>query len=191
MNRLAKLLKFIGDAVLIAVVVLLAAATIVTVSARLNGTASPAWFGFRIGRVITGSMEPEIPVGSMVVAKAVDTAELAVGDDIMFVSDDPTVPNGAPVTHRIVRVEVDDQHTRSFITKGVANDTEDDYPVSENQVLGQIVWVSETAGQVILWFQKPWIYPVLIGILLLDLIWNIAVVAKLSVNSAQDPQENS
>jgi len=33
-----------------------------------------------------------------------------------------------------------------------------------------------------LWFQKPWVFPALIGILFLDLVWNIVVVSKLAID---------
>ncbi len=189
MNRLAKSMKYIGDAVLILVVILLIIATFVTVSARMNGSMGPSLFGFQMGRVVTGSMEPEIPVGSLVVAKTVPVDELVVGDDIMFMSEDPAVPSGAPVTHRIVAVTETDTGDLTFTTQGIANDIEDSYPVYEPQIIGRVVWVSEIVGDAMSWFQQPWIYPVLIGILALDLIWNVVVVAKLSLDDAVDSKE--
>ena len=47
-------------------------------------------FGFELYTVMSGSMEPEYHVGSLIYVKAVDPATLNQGDVITFVADEET-----------------------------------------------------------------------------------------------------
>ena len=46
-------------------------------------------FGHSLFRVVTGSMEPEIPVGAILLAKEVEITELRIGDIVCFFSLEP------------------------------------------------------------------------------------------------------
>ena len=90
--------------------------------------------GFRTFTVMSGSMEPEYPVGAMIYVHPTDYHDLKVGDVISYVaSDDKTV-----VTHRIVDIEVDaaDASVWRFKTKGDANVAPDANLVHYKNVLG-------------------------------------------------------
>lgn len=91
--------------------------------------------GFKIYTVVSGSMEPAIHIGSVVVSQP--QPEYKVGDVITF------VPNGAKkadsVTHRIFAVKKDAKGATFFETKGDANKTPDIEPVSAKSVLGKEV----------------------------------------------------
>jgi len=75
--------------------------------------------------VLTGSMEPAIPTGSLAIVTPVRGEELAVGDVITF--HHPNAPT-AYVTHRIVAIEGDGA-SRAFATKGDANALPDAWQV--------------------------------------------------------------
>jgi signal peptidase I len=62
-----------------------------------------------------GSMEPSIPLGSMVIVSSVDPSTIDAGDAVTIRAD-----NGAVVTHRVSRV-VDLPEGRFFVLKGDAN----------------------------------------------------------------------
>lgn len=72
--------------------------------------------------VISGSMEPEIHTGSLIVSTTVKAADLNVGDVASFKRAD-----GILITHRIVSNEAfeGDRKIRSVRLKGDANKTED------------------------------------------------------------------
>ena len=73
------------------------------VSAAYNRT--PAFFGYRVLRVITDSMEPVFASGDCIIIKGIGEDELAVGDIITFISGDPSL-NGAyntPVSYTHLR----------------------------------------------------------------------------------------
>ena len=75
-------------------------------------------FGLQVYSVLSGSMEPEYPVGSLIYVKKVDYKELKVGDPITYLLDEDTV-----VTHRIIEVLIDeeDPNTIRYFTQGDAN----------------------------------------------------------------------
>ena len=100
--------------------------------------AVPKFTGIQSYVVISGSMEPTIPVGSMVYAKPVTPASVKEGDIIVFYSTDPDVSgsNALPVTHRVVKNNKTDSE---IITKGDANAQEDLFPVSYVNVKGIVL----------------------------------------------------
>jgi signal peptidase len=74
--------------------------------------------------VLTGSMNPAIPVGALVIVMPAKPSQLAVGDVITYQRPDRP---GAMVTHRIYSIEVQEDGTRVFMTKGDANPSPDPY----------------------------------------------------------------
>ena len=77
-----------------------------------------------------GSMEPRIPIGSLVIVSRTDASKMAVGTVITVRAD-----NGVVFTHRVVRV-VDLVDGRYFATKGDANQTLDGSLVPARAILG-------------------------------------------------------
>lgn len=82
-------------------------------------------FGVVPYAVMTGSMEPALPVGALVYVNTNNKAP-DINDVIAF-----NMANGVVVTHRVIAVQ-----DGKFITKGDANNTEDLAPVSEPQIIG-------------------------------------------------------
>lgn len=93
----------------------------------------PRLFGCEIYHVISGSMEPAIPTGSVVYVKETDASEIQKNDVIAFYSSEDT---GAIITHRVVQNRV---VSGEFITKGDANEKEDVTPVSYERFIGKVV----------------------------------------------------
>lgn len=90
--------------------------------------ASPMLFGNRPVVVLTGSMEPAYPVGSLTYYHSATFDEIKVGDAITFKANDSLV------THR---VEEKNELSRNFITKGDNNETQDINPVEEADLVGK------------------------------------------------------
>lgn len=74
---------------------------------------APRAFGYMPFAVLSGSMEPELPVGSMVFVHQVDPTNIAVGDNATFYRSD-----GAVVTHQVCEV---DPVAQTIGTQGIAN----------------------------------------------------------------------
>ena len=126
---LPALLKLVGVLVLLAIIICGLALSV------------PKLFGFTAYSVVSGSMAPEIPVGSLVYVRAVEPEELQTGDVIAF-SD-----RGGVVVHRVVenlRAE------RSVRTKGDANNLEDIFAVPYPEVLGKETLHLPQAGRLLM-----------------------------------------
>ena len=109
--------------------------------------------GFRTFTVLSGSMEPEYPVGSMIYVKSTDYRELKVGDVISYVANDDKMV----VTHRIVEVVVDekDASVRRFRTQGDANNSPDAKLVHYKNILGTPMIVIPYIGFIAHNIQQP------------------------------------
>ena len=116
-----RFLNFIGTLILI-----------VTIVACL-GLSVPRFAGIDQFVVVSGSMEPEIPVGSMVYAAQTEPSTLEPGDVIVFYNSNEA---NTPVTHRVVENHVADGE---IITKGDANDQNDFTPVVYSNIVGKMV----------------------------------------------------
>lgn len=90
--------------------------------------------GWLVQTVATGSMEPSVPSGSVIVSRPVDPLEVDVGDVIVFWSPTgATVSGGSDgafqttestlITHRVVSIHGDGAE-RTFRTKGDGNEEE-------------------------------------------------------------------
>ena len=109
-------------------------------------------FGFQVFSVLSGSMEPEYHVGSLIYVKEVDYHELKSGDVITFMLSEDLV-----ATHRIVDVcpDQDDPTVLRYQTKGDANEAPDGTLVHYKNVLGTPVFTIPYLGYVADFIQKP------------------------------------
>lgn len=91
--------------------------------------------------VLTGSMEPNIPVGSITYTQK--TNNYKVGDIITFKNE-----GDQTVTHRITKVT-----EKGFVTKGDANKSVDAAVVAKGKILGEVVYSVPHIGKVINFLQ--------------------------------------
>ena len=95
-------------------------------------TTVPRLVGYNEYTVISGSMAPTIPIGSLVLVKSEDASQIEAGDVIAFQSH-----SSAVVTHRVVSK---DDTAQEFTTKGDANESEDFEPIPYTNLLGKVVF---------------------------------------------------
>ncbi len=93
---------------------------------RLAGVAHPTLLGCSAAVVASGSMEPALAVGDLIVNRA--QSEYAVGDIITFSS------GSSLTTHRIVA-----QAPEGYATRGDANNAVDPEPAAPEAVVGRVV----------------------------------------------------
>jgi signal peptidase len=94
--------------------------------------------------VLSGSMEPAISAGDVVVVATGDPATIVAGDVITFSRGS----SGVAVTHRVVDVDTSGAEPL-FYTKGDANDNVDVNPVPASAVIGTVVLTIPLIGYVI------------------------------------------
>ena len=131
-------------AVLSALIFILGFTVLVSVLSASAGKA-PSVLGFSVFQVQTGSMEPEIPVGGIVIVHKTKPSSLKVGDVISFYSNDMTI-SGQINTHRIVEIKDSDSGEKIFLTKGDANDSVDTAAVFEVDLIGKVILNVGTVG---------------------------------------------
>lgn len=119
--------------VLLAVVTLLA--LIVVIGSLVNN--DPSLFGFRCFYVISGSMEPTVHEGSLVITRRSVDGAYEVGDIITFISGEAEI-TGSPNTHRIVEIKETEAGIR-YVTKGDANAAADTSLVAPDKIFGRMV----------------------------------------------------
>lgn len=91
----------------------------------------PRILGYEIYEVVSGSMEPEIPVGSILYVEGAEPEEIRAGDVIAYEKE------GTVVTHR---VEENRYVEGEFITKGDANSKKDAVSVKYGSLIGKVVF---------------------------------------------------
>ena len=86
--------------------------------------------------VLTGSMDPTIKAGDLIVTKKVDAKDVKVDDVISFF--DPEGNGSSIVTHRVIGIEIDETSGEIFFrTQGDNNDIADMTPVPEKNLVGR------------------------------------------------------
>ena len=150
----------------------------------------PQVMGFSILQVLTGSMEPTIPEGSMLLIQETDPKSLQPGDIISFFSPDPSL-DGALNTHRIQQV-VAEGDTLEFITKGDANFLEDQQPVAAQQVVGKVIFISPTLGKFVRLISNPLVFVLAVLLpLAAMLIANLVKALRSAAQLAKEEEEEA
>lgn len=130
-NKIAFVMNLTGVLLLIAVIAICIPISI------------PRLFGYEMYTVISGSMEPAIPTGSLVYVEQIEASEVEEGDVIAFYSSSD---NGSIITHRVVANQV---VSGRFITKGDANEAEDTTPVEYDRLIGVVAYTIPVLGRIL------------------------------------------
>ena len=101
--------------------------------------------------VLTDSMYPEIHGGDLIICHKGEPEEVQEGDIIAYF--DPAGNGTTIVSHRVVKVTEKDGEI-SYITKGDANNTEDMFPVTEDDLVGVYIKRIPGVGNVAMFMQS-------------------------------------
>lgn len=110
-------------------------------AAHLTGNAVPTPFGYGASVVLSGSMEPTLSVGDLLIAREQDGYE--TGDIVVYQS------GSMPVVHRIVEISGE-----TVTTRGDANNADDeDFPLAA--VKGKVIAAIPLLGYVVWALKSP------------------------------------
>jgi signal peptidase I len=128
----------------------------------------PAVTGSTTLTVLTGSMEPTINPGALIIVKPVAPEDIEVGSIITY---RPASEQDILITHRVVRQESGAAGT-TWVTRGDANGA-DDEPIVYEQVRGKVLFSLPYLGYVrqALTSQGPWLLIGVALIMVLALLW--------------------
>ena len=111
----------------------------------------PRLFGMPVLVVLSGSMEPEIATGDVVVESRISPLAARVGDVVTF--RDPERPERL-ITHR-VRSMRETGGEVSFTTKGDANNTVESWQIPRHGSIGRVEYRVPKLGYVVAWISGP------------------------------------
>jgi signal peptidase len=88
--------------------------------------------------VLTGSMAPTYPTGTLVIVRPIGPTNIRIGDPITY-----QMESGRPelITHRVIAISSSSNGDINYTTQGDSNDLPDANPVVADQVMGR-VWYS-------------------------------------------------
>lgn len=110
-------------------------------------------FGYKPAIVLSGSMEPTIETGSIVLIDKNDTEDIAKGDIIAFNVDNTFI------THRVTKIDDEGIHT-----KGDGNQTADLWVLQQDDVAGKTAYWIPKAGYVASWLTSKKGMIIVVGI---------------------------
>ncbi len=111
-------------------------------------SAYPVTENYKVMIVLSGSMEPEIKMGSIVVVKPIERYN--IGEVITF----QTRTDGDPTTHRINDIKVVGGELK-YITKGDANNAPDQREISQSNILGKVFIDIPYLGYLVSFVKNP------------------------------------
>lgn len=178
-NKVFRTINLIKNIICWILIVVLVFTLVVFFTARINGS-TPSVLGYSIYRVSSGSMEPELKVGDIILDKVVENPEdLKVGDVITFKSDDY---GDLLVTHKVIKAPYEDNGKLMLQTKGVANELEDK-PISTDKVKGIMICKVDYLDTVYNVFLSPWGLLILIALIVIIFFDEIITIVKILTNN--------
>jgi signal peptidase len=134
----------------------------------------PAVINGRALTVLTSSMEPGYPPGTLVVVAPTAPDDIRIGDVLTYQLESG---KATLVTHRVIEIGTSTADgTRTFTTKGDNNDIPDADPVQEVQVVGTVLYAIPYLGYVntaVNGDLRALIVPVIVGGLLVYAVWMV------------------
>lgn len=146
----------------------------------LNKDPDKTIFGYRAYDVLSGSMEPELSVGDLVIVKAISPDEIQVGDIVTYY---PTTSKEVTVTHRVLRTMLQDGQV-IVETKGDAS-PQADPTFNSTAVIGVVIFHIPMLGGIISGIRSNPILALIFFVLVIILICLLGVLFKM-----QPPSEN-
>lgn len=132
---------------------------------RHNGAIQPMFMGWGAAVVQTGSMEPNVPVGTLIIIHEQDSYEK--GDVVTYIDY-----RNWSITHRVEFVA-----DGLVSTRGDANEVSDPL-FDESAIIGKMVYQIEGVGKVLDFVRQPAVIIVLVGLLIVCLVWDVVAGAK-------------
>lgn len=160
---------------------------VIVLGVGLIGTQTSLLGNYELKIVQSGSMEPTIPTGSLVIVAPVE--QYQVNDVVTFGSGRVSE---VPTTHRIVGDQIQNGELR-YITKGDANEERDAGFLDPNKIIGKVVLSIPFLGYLIDFARQPIGFILLIALPALmvigDEIW--VIYRELRKKPSEKEEKNS
>lgn len=169
-NRIKKSINIIIDIILI--IIMLYNISLIAQSI-LRPDKTPNFLGIKTYVIISGSMEPNINIGDLVIAKKTKN-ELQIGDVISYRK------GHSVITHRISQKIENENGEKIYKTKGDNNNTEDSEEIKPEDIEGKVIKVIPKIGNITLVLQNKMIATIVLIILSMYIYKNYKKNKKLN-----------
>ena len=179
-----KVLTVVGAILCVLLIPILVINITLIVKSYTNKDEVPKIGGYCPLIVLTGSMEPKIKSGDLIIVKQINASEVNSKDVIAFFDPDG---NGTSIlTHRVNEI-YEENGTLYFKTKGDANNTEDRLPVAEDALVGIYQFKIAGAGNVAMFMQTTAGLVVCVVVpLVLLIVWDLIRRKQYEKKNQQD-----
>lgn len=187
-SKAFKIINKIKNILLTVILVLLVIVVAASVFIKATGN-TPSIGGYMLFRVATGSMEPEIMIGDVILVKEPsDYSAIAVGDVVTYESRSG-VTAGRPVTHKVIKAPYEDNGEWYLQTQGVANDIPDE-EINAEQLLGVMVVKIPFLKELYSFFLTPWGLLTIIALIIIAFAGEFINVVKI-VGAKPDDEKSA
>lgn len=153
---------------------------------RLSGNA-PSIFGYHVFRVSSGSMEPELMKGDVILVKKVPMSEIKKGDIITYKSRTGQM-EGEMITHRVVEDPELNNGTYYFQTKGDLEGATLDPIVADEQVQGRYIKKLPMIDKLYSFFFTP--YGLILFIFIIVLLFGYEMISLIMSYKSIDEHDD-
>lgn len=187
-EKAKKALKIVGRVLSIALIVIEVLIIIFLVVSKVQGD-TPTLFGYQMYFIRTGSMEPYLEPGDVIISKKYDGRELVSGENGDVVTYRGSIGNRAElITHRVIEVDGDE-----IITQGDANNVADS-PITKNEIEAVMVHKTVVIDKIYKVISTTWGFWLLIfmpiAILIISEIVSLAKELKKEKDEVAEENEN-
>lgn len=176
-----KTFNWIGNILFALLIIISISALFSIVQTKKEPGQMPSILGYKVMTVLSGSMEPLLKPGDIVVAKQIDPEKVKVNDVITYRNNQQTL-----VTHRIIELVTNDGEV-FFQTKGDANNVEDEGLISSEQLVGLLFFHIPKAGYIANFLNSQIGFILLVTVSLL--IFTIGIVRKIFTVNRQEKRD--
>lgn len=169
-NKRKKISRNVKNIIDILLVIIIYNIILVSISC-MNKISPINILGYKAYIITTNSMEPQINIGDIIIAKKCLEKDLNVGDIITFEQ------NGEKITHRIVNIEKENS-VKKYTTKGDNNNVEDTQKILYNDIDGKKVIRIPYLGKFIEVLENEAVFLVIILMLLILYFCKIQIQEK-------------
>ena len=184
-NTVKKVVKIVLKILYQILIILCVLLTIIILLQKMSSS-NKTILGYRLFRVITGSMEPEYDVGTVVICKETPMNEIMVGDDIVYIGTYGDY-NGKIIMHEVVGIDKDENNNNvNFHAKGLHQASVEDPQIKPNQIFGVVK--HQSAILTLLYNLATSIYSafIIITVLVLNVFISFRVPGKNSIQQLQE-----
>ncbi len=110
----------------------------------------PRFAGYGMYTIISDSMSPALPIGSLIYVRDIDPEKFQKDDIACFYLNETS---RVPISHRVVE---NDTAKQEIVTKGDRNEKEDFTSVPYVQIIGKVFFHLPVLGYVVLVLEQLW-----------------------------------